>query len=501
MCADGCFDYCPTHGFQVSGEQDRWVQGYGALVNQQTMHLGAAHRDPHGPHRVLFILTFAPRPRYDGNRVETRMIGQGGSYSLHWSQWGHTLRDFRDSEARMRQPWRILRSFGLYKAPGQNWGYDFVTQASARIANNELGFYASDLDAYIQKGGFELLPAWLQTTDGPESEDESNYDAWVPFYLTTLRKCQNSLRRAHWVTLSASVTLLLLLTPLATTRRTRLSSLASGVAAVILIHVVIVLLGWYYLKATSKSQWGENIRYGRAYRWPSLPHPVAPVLPGTLPTVEDVMVFDDLQSDYLGVVSDIMDVTHAGNVAWGDMADGRARGYSRLPPSLQFMVCDDLLKQLRQQGRRLLMKNADGDWAEPRPAVSLKWCHKDLMTRADPTVKSVLRQLDFSLTEAKFGRWRETTMIRRGWITGLLIRLQDSILRFEACNLASTRPLTKTYSRAFSLNGLPEPQIRRPRVEEVSKLPRDVEMLGRSVKVGDVVEAAYESLMTGTNLR
>lgn len=89
MCADGCFDYCPTEGFQASGKADNWPMGYGALVNQQTMHRGAAHQDPNGPHRVVFILTFAPRPLYDNKHVETRMIGQGGSYSLHWTHWGH----------------------------------------------------------------------------------------------------------------------------------------------------------------------------------------------------------------------------------------------------------------------------------------------------------------------------------------------------------------------------------------------------------------------------
>jgi hypothetical protein len=500
MCADGCFEYCPTHGFQVSGEQDRWVQGYGALVNQQTMHLGAEHRDPHGPHRVLFILTFAPRPRFAGNRVETRMIGQGGSYSLHWSQWGHTLRDFRDSGARMRQPWRILRSFGLHKFPGQNWGYDFITQASARIANNELGFFPSDLDAYIEKGGFELLPVWMQTLGPPEYEDDSSYEAWVPFYLSTLERCQDVLGRAH---LAAAVllTLLLLITALAAPRRMRRSVLASGIATMTLIHFVIVLVGWYYLKAISKSQWGENIRTGRAYRWPSLPHPVAPVLPGTLPTVEDVMVFDDLQSDYLAVVSDIMDVTHAGNAAWAERAEDRASGYNRLPAALQFLVCDDLLARLRQQGRRVLVKNANSDWAESPSATSLRWCHKDLMKRADPTVMSVVRQLDFLLTDAKFGRWRETAMVRREWIPGLLIRLQDALLHFKEQKVAATRPRTKKPSRAFTLNGLPGVQILGRRVHGMSESHRDVDSRRRWLNVGDDVEAAYESLMTGTNAR
>lgn len=117
MCSKA--DFCETEGVQVSGDTNHWEMGAGALVNQQTTHRGEAHID--GPHRVVFILTFAPRPRVGPFTVETRMIGTSGSYSLHWSQWGHTLSDFRDPLRYMK--WRILRCLGLYKAKDRSWGW------------------------------------------------------------------------------------------------------------------------------------------------------------------------------------------------------------------------------------------------------------------------------------------------------------------------------------------------------------------------------------------
>lgn len=117
MCSAA--DFCEESGFQVSGPTNQWPMGAGALVNQQTTHRGEAHTK--GPYRVVFILTFAPRPRVGPFTVETRMIGTSGSYSLHWSQWGHTLSDFRDPKRHMK--WRSLRSLALYKSKDRYWGW------------------------------------------------------------------------------------------------------------------------------------------------------------------------------------------------------------------------------------------------------------------------------------------------------------------------------------------------------------------------------------------
>jgi hypothetical protein len=133
MCSEGCEEYCPDHNLAMSGENNLWPQGWGALLNQQTFHKGMGHTDPTAIDRVVLVATFAPQPRISS--LETRMIAQGGSYSLLWSQWGHTFHDFAHAETRMTEPQGTLRSLGLLK--GKGWNY--LTVASMRLANGEVG--------------------------------------------------------------------------------------------------------------------------------------------------------------------------------------------------------------------------------------------------------------------------------------------------------------------------------------------------------------------------
>lgn len=134
LCSEGAEDASLDYGFSLSGDQDNWPAGWGALVNQQTVHKGMGHFKEGGLDRVVVIVIIAPRPRTPIG-LETRMLGQGGSYSMQWSQWGHTFSDFVNAETRMYEPQKTLRSLGLLKGNGWN----LISTASFRIANDEYG--------------------------------------------------------------------------------------------------------------------------------------------------------------------------------------------------------------------------------------------------------------------------------------------------------------------------------------------------------------------------
>lgn len=134
LCTEGGEDTCFEYSFPVSGDDDNWPTGWGALINQQTVHKGMGHTKIGSKDRVVIIATFAPRPRTPTG-LETRMLGQGGSYSLRWSQWGHTFSDFVFAEKRMYEPQKTMRALGLLKGRGWN----LITVASLRIANDEFG--------------------------------------------------------------------------------------------------------------------------------------------------------------------------------------------------------------------------------------------------------------------------------------------------------------------------------------------------------------------------
>ena len=174
MCANNDADItCAELGFQVSGE-DVWKRGNAILMNQQMFHRGPAHKKRKGDHRSLFILTFAPRPKPIS---EKRKIGQGGSYSLRWDMWGHTLNDFEQGVTVMRQPWAALRGLRIYKPKDAEWGWDFISEVSMRIAIGDTGYSTEDSAMYFYDGTFLGIPSILSVPFGDKG--------WEPF-LTRL---------------------------------------------------------------------------------------------------------------------------------------------------------------------------------------------------------------------------------------------------------------------------------------------------------------------------
>mmetsp|Transcript_2112 Transcript_2112/g.3098 ORF Transcript_2112/g.3098 Transcript_2112/m.3098 type:complete len:1125 (-) Transcript_2112:123-3497(-) len=165
MCGEEA-DVCDGHGFQVSGHSkmgEYWHSGDAIFMNQQSYHRGPAHKDPKKGKRSLFIITFSPRP--ESMDVETRLLGQGGSYSLRKDMWGHTLEDFENASDRMKWPWTILRGLGLWKDNGVSnlmgkksssaqWGWDWITQNSMRIANTDTGYFQNQLMDFASDGHY-----------------------------------------------------------------------------------------------------------------------------------------------------------------------------------------------------------------------------------------------------------------------------------------------------------------------------------------------------------
>lgn len=509
MCADGVFEYCPDYGFPVSGQADNWPMGWGALVNQQTMHRGGAHNDPNGPHRVLFIVTFAPRPRFGPFQVETRSLGQGGSYSLHWTQWGHTLRDFQYSFRYMRQPWRFFRSMGWYKPKGRPWGWDYVTQVGARIANNENGFSLNDWMLMMNQNQFKHIPRHLHGTVDITDYTQTSRQIWNKFYLETLRNVRSSL---FWIYFQAAVTYLVVLGTgaLVLAPRRRGVTVAWGIARFALTHGLVFFLAGLVLYRIAHSTYGKNLRSGRSFTWPELPHPRAPNLPGTLPTRDDIMLFDDMQSEYLASYTQVLDHFHPGNRVWNDLVPQYTVGYTKLPSSMKRQLCKSMLNWSLQQGRRVLVKNIYSNWAEADEGTQLRFCHKEIMKRVNPNVERAVREVDFLLSETKFGYWRQSRMHQK-WIPDRLVALQNKIMRYPFMPTNSTVltkalffdcSVNKLTSNRFKLPPTPRRQAAMPksvllRPVLVSQEP-EVEM-DHHWKQGDQVEGAYGQFLTGKN--
>jgi hypothetical protein len=127
-------DYCESRAVPLSDYNKVGPRGWGAVYNQQTYHRGGAHIDPSGPDRVILIMTFVPRPYRSSRGYDGRMISLGGTYSIAWYQWGHTLSDYVHADTRMTEPQRTLRSLGLIRGNGWN----LLDTISMRLPNNDM---------------------------------------------------------------------------------------------------------------------------------------------------------------------------------------------------------------------------------------------------------------------------------------------------------------------------------------------------------------------------
>jgi hypothetical protein len=522
MCAEGCRDYCEIYGFQISGKQDNWPLGTGAFVNQMTTHSGMAHTDPNAPHRVVFILTFAPRPLVSTSSsfsVETRNIGVSGSYSLHWSQWGHTLYDFRDPLERMaKYPiQRVMQSLGIYKPKHSQWGWDFITVNSCRIANSDTGYTVDDLDEFVEQGGFPWLPKQLQGT-----VNEST--GWVDFLMETLQNCIQASRQVYVAVLAGAVSVNLL-HALFWRSEGRGSNpgrivftLFRNLVRLLLIHGIVLVFIWAVDQRIENSVWARNIRSKKSF---AIPESLAqtPDLPATLPTLNDVLILEGMQSEYLASFQHVLEVAHPGNNEWNEHVAYYSTGNHQWSSQLQKQVCQSLLGKLELRHQRILIQNKDSNWAEVTESRKQWFCHKSLLKKSNPWISKAVQQLDYLLSEARMGYWRETALQRR-FISKRLVLLQDEILHFSRESIPNGNDVNHggTWSNPWQVSAmiqhrqsarlsLPKDKrmpFCRPTHSRSSSIPSTQSNVVRSapvvsyVNVGDIVEATFLDDQRGT---
>jgi hypothetical protein len=512
MCAEGCSDYCVDTGFQVSGVDNNWPLGYGALINQQTTHRGSAHVDPHGMDRVVFILTFAPRPQTLPTTVETRLIGLAGSYSLHWAQWGHTLSDYQQPLQRMQQPWRTLRSLGIYNRR-QHWGWDYITICSGRISNEDTGFTNGDLEEFLNDGGISWIPKRLQG-NGTMDDDttETTYEI-VSFLQDTISKCKEATYQLYIGGVFVYLGYLLILAPMIRKQQKhRFRYVANGIFRLISLHVAVLSVAWLVHRRIVDSTWGRNIRAHRSFSISNSSIPLAPALPATLPTANDILILEGMQSEAFRSYTRVLEVFHPGNKAWNDLVNHFAPCYDKMSLELQDAIRRRMLQVAQQDYRRILIQNDQSNWATAPPKLSHIFCHKGLLQRNNHFVNYAIQRLDYLLSESRYGYWRDTTLHRKH-IAMFILNLRNRVMKVhestttllalqKGSNVAKSKR-SLTY-RIRSLVSKKSTIVLERRSSGSNGIPPDIPVQepfpGAWLQEGDVAEAAYEDYADGMYL-
>lgn len=315
LCSEGADENCFEHNLAMSGDDDLWPTGWGALVNQQTTHKGMGHSKKGGLDRVVIIATFAPRPQ-TFRQLETRMLAQGGSYSMEWSQWGHTFSDFVHADERMWEPLKTMRSLGLWRARGWNW----VAVTSMRIANDDNGYNNPDaLDRFLEKGGLRFLPSsWQAEIEEDSNEDLVTDNVWYLFIIGTIKRTEQGLTTLYKSALAACLILYLFLDVVRSLWSRRWvghsSYLARGGFRLLMLHGIVGGLAFWGMKTVDESNWAKDISSGKLYRLPMPPGIVDQNgryrTRAVLPTEMDVLVAPHYASDYLAAYGNVLDLAH-----------------------------------------------------------------------------------------------------------------------------------------------------------------------------------------------
>ena len=429
---DGLDQLCRAQGMPVSSSKGGWwPAGYGALVNQQTHHKGAAHTDPHAPERVLFILTWAPRPYYD--QVETKYIAHGGSYSLHWSQWGFTLRDLQHSTHwALQWPWRSFRALGIwYFDPSGSykpeWGWDFVTQASARIVNAD-GYTPEELESFFENGGFTFLPSFLRV---PVSEiDRTDAMAGFTYAQKTIDRCYEVARRFFF----ASLVLFLLVSLLRFFFvRQRTGRVVGGSAVRLFAGICMVYFCFRWFTDRSFTSWTKHVQHERMFQLGKKSR--LPTLKSTLPNDHDILVTTDYQGREMASFEDLLDHAHPGNRKWKKWTLAFSLNYQNLG-RLQYRLCSLLVREAYRDSSRFLHQDDARRWAKMEDDEAEYYCHSSLYRSSNKVAGAVLHELDRLWSNVKFGQFRDMALHVK-WVPLLLQTLEKRLTKFDKKALPS----------------------------------------------------------------
>ena len=414
VCSES--DFCSDNGFQASGDENNLPLGYGMLLNQQLTHRGGAHRDPNGPQRVILMLTFAPRPRVFSSfkTVETRKIGLGGSYSQHFSQWGHTLSDFQQPLKYMKQPFRTLRSLGLYNNRVDNhWGWDYVTVCSGSLANH--GATCPSVR--------ELKSKLKKAKDASKTMYTLCMAAYLIYLL--LSALAPRVRVRHWST-----------------------NLVSNLSRIGAIHLLVLSAMWLVRHRITDSTWGRNIHAKRSFRVSNDKFSLLPSVPATLPDDGDILIFVAMQSDSTNSQVRTLEIAHPGNQIWNALLKSFVQGYDNKSVTGQHQICQYVLDIVKQQNRRILTQNHQLNWAVASNEVRQLFCHKRLLQMSNHSLQYLIRSFDGLLSEVRHGYWRNTKLYQKH-VVYLLIDLESRIIGTPSPHVPkkkSRRPSTDSIS-------------------------------------------------------
>jgi len=415
MCESHDNSFCQDHCFQASGNNSVWKKGYGILMNQQSYHRGAAHVDSNGPHRVLFIVTFTHRPTA---RAESRQIGQGGSYSMKWDNWGHCLSDIADSVRTITPPWSYLRALGLYKPPKRDWGWDYISMISMRIANHDTGYTFDKLRTFARNNPLGLPSFFLPVS----ITDDMTWSGYFLYVIVSIKRFLFNLycfviSLYFMIVLGIALAIAQVYMDIDSNIRFLDSLRQVGLFLYfpfrrILIANGSILFIFYLIWAKLKTSfWAKDIHNKHLYTSAFSKQHISPFLinRSTMHVLrDDILVSTRSISQNFASYDNFMDY-HPGNRELSHELDSVSSDILQYPSNILNHYIGNVIETLLRQRRLFSIQNSNGDWVE-MSSDERKWYIMSILSKSNQILYKVDNEANYLLSQSFYSPAFSRTM-------------------------------------------------------------------------------------------
>lgn len=486
LCGDESYltEVCDKLNFQVDDSRGRlaveeedhvWKMGDGFLMHLNTYHRGPGHTDPDGAARVMLIMSISPRP--EGPHFDRKILSLGTSYSNRWDMWGITMKDLLNIERTMALPWKILRFLGIYKPKGTNWGWDYLTSVCARILNDQMGYRNEELVWFTEMVSRKHI--LLKHMIGQLPINHATDHGWREYFDETFERCVSMTLKAYGVSAFLYILFGIIFGGGITT-----------ICRIFKINAVIGIPFLLILQRVSITPWGQDILTGKIYESPfvkldgstSITHELMSEGNTTIPLKEDILIASRYNSGQLAGYYSILDY-QPGNKYLSQMVADRSGNYLH---SLLSVAADQIITKSKKEGRRFLRQNGNGDWSILSSTQTTKFVQTTLLTKNNPRLMSIKKELAILMSVCKHGRKRNTAMFRKHTQL-MLLSLEQTLFTPKDLPIKAQKNFNSYQQHLFI--PLKRPSLKRDLNKTLDQTP--------SFSIGDHIEGEFEGWYSG----
>ena len=380
----------------------------------------------------------------------------------------------------MSWPWNIFTCLHIWRPATNGWGYDLITAAAMRIANNQLGCAPEDLEKFLFVLDSAGFPAWL---DGTIDLDRD--DAWQIYIRETIA---NIFQFLWTINVRASTVYLVCVVLLSVAQLVRgrsvLRVLWESAQTVLWTHGIVVAMAFFVLAYVREQSYAKDITEGRMLMRPFAPvtttwaaDPSVPLGPSTLPNRRDVLFGGRLDAKTIGAYNRWLEF-HPGNNLFRMASEANGgtalyRSYFKsLPPIFARAYMDAVLEPILSTGGRILHQDyRTGDWLYPEQDFRDGLIEKALFVGREGPLFELHKEFHFVLGNARFGYMRETAMARAS--LGFLYALETKLFGRFVRRIAAPAQKPVSSSSRFKTFSLPELRPIKPNGGVFHVLSRD----------------------------